>query len=539
VDAPKGGIDLARFIRSGRLDPIRKMGLMIYLPCNFRVGLLCVAACLASGGAFAVPIADYITVQPIDVCSGAAGTTTGCAPINSFGQNYKTAAVGAIGSLAGTPTSNTNVTRAIWNQIGLDTVFLPAVQYPNAGNFLTLAVDPGSNPLNSTQFLNLSDQSNISTGLPPTPAPPLSQNPTTVNMFFVNSLVPITPPGGNLYGFSWIDNNGVAIAANSLGGAGARPDTVAHELGHNFDLDHTTFGAGPNPNGVCDSTCISNLMTAGDMRTLSTPANVLTNLKNGTADQLNALQAMHVLDPTGFLNPIPGASSTISSQHAESRSGKFHVSFDTPGRPGEFLSKLTLTAPDGVSFLANTFLLIGATSGLQGKVNCESPCSGGSIVLDFAGDAFVLGQSFDYTIGVCKQEDKGDWGGCRRGAPDKLLENATYTYQFETDGLVDGAVVPFEIFQTTSSLLDIGDGIRALIADSQMPDPLFPSQILNPTTFVGFFSQPCTLGASCPPLVLADADPAEDNPPVPEPSTLLILVSALGLLTVTFRAWQA
>ena len=61
----------------------------------------------------------------------------GYAPINSFGQNYKNAAVGAIGSLVGTLASNTNVTRAIWNQIGLDITFMPAVQYANAGNFLT------------------------------------------------------------------------------------------------------------------------------------------------------------------------------------------------------------------------------------------------------------------------------------------------------------------------------------------------------------------------------------------------------------------
>ena len=101
---------------------------------------------------------------------------------------------------------------------------------------------------------------------------------------------------------------------------------MAHELGHNFDLNHNTFGAGPNPNGVCDSACRANLMTAGDNRALSTAATVLTNLKNGTADQLNALQAEQVVDPTGFLNPIPLVSSRISPQYGEAPSGKFHVS---------------------------------------------------------------------------------------------------------------------------------------------------------------------------------------------------------------------
>ena len=36
---------------------------------------------------------------------------------------------------------------------------------PNAGNFLALSVDPGSNPLNSTQFKTLSQQNGVSLNL--------------------------------------------------------------------------------------------------------------------------------------------------------------------------------------------------------------------------------------------------------------------------------------------------------------------------------------------------------------------------------------
>jgi hypothetical protein len=464
-----------------------------------RLLLLLAIAGLASGRAEAVPITNYITVQPIDVCSGAAGTTTGCAPINSLGQNYKTAAVGAIGAIA----SGTNVARAIWNQIGLDITFLPAVQDPNASGFLNLSVDAGSNPLTSTPFQTLSDQSGISQGLPPTPSPPLSQNPSTINMFFVNKLVPTTP--GTLYGFSWINNNGVAIAANSLLGAGARPDTVAHELGHNFGLNHTTFGAGAP----------SNLMTAGDTRTLSTISDVLSNLNSGAADQLNSLQAAEVLDPTGFLNPIPEVSATVTAPLED----PFHVSFDQPGRPGEFLSTLTLTAPIGVVFQPGTFLVTGSTPGLVGQVTCASPCSGGSIVLDFSKGAFVDGQSFNYFIGVCRPEG----AGCVEGAAGQLLQGGTYTYQFETDDAAGNAI---EQFQTTSELA--GGESPGLLSNSQLPDPMFPSEILDPTTFVGFSDMPCTsVNGSCPPLMLEDANPAEDNPPVPEPPSILILLFAL------------
>jgi hypothetical protein len=474
--------------------------------------------CLAAGGAAAVPITDYITVQPIDVCSGAAGTTTGCAPINSSGQNYKTAPVGAIGAVA----SGTNVTRAIWNQIGLDITFLPAVQYANAGNFLALTVDAASNPLTSTPFQTLSDQSDISKGLPPSPAPPLSQNPTTINMFFVNKLVPVTPPGGTLYGFAWVNNNGVAIAANTLIGSSARADTAAHELGHNLGLNHSDIY---NP-----GTPANNLMTAGDTRTLSSLSNVLSNLKAGIADQLNSLQAMRVLDPTGFLNPIPEVSATVTSPAIGAV--PFHVVFDPsgafPGRPGEFLSKLTLAAPSGVFFQPNSFFVAAASPGLQGKVTCQAPCSGTSIVLDFAKGAFADGQRLNYSIGVCQPGGNG----CLEGRPDVLLQNATYTFDFETD---NAAGVPVEQFQTTSDLVSPSGSAQDLLSNSQLPDPLIASEILDPTSFVGFSQQPCTaVNGSCPPLMLEDANPAEDNPAVAEPSSLLILAVAMILAPVAY-----
>ena len=156
------------------------------------------------------------------------------------------------------------------------------------------------------------------------PPSPLSADPGTVNLFFVNNLTPPTP--GQLYGFSWIGNNGVAISGQTFVVAApltARPDTIAHELGHNLGLDHTTFGAGPynpqsasnpfppggitpfsttlNPTpfvGECDPLypgCAANLMTTGSLRTTTTPGCVLapsslsgcasTSFVQGTVDQ--------------------------------------------------------------------------------------------------------------------------------------------------------------------------------------------------------------------------------------------------------------
>ena len=211
------------------------------------------------------------------------------------------------------------------------------------------------------------------------------------------------------------------------------------------------------------------------------------------------------------------------------------MSFDTPGRPGEFLSKVTLNAPDGVSFRAGTFTVVDATDGLKGKITCENPCSGDKIVLDFANGAFVKGENFDYAIGVCRQDGEA----CIPGSADQLLANGTYTFQFETDGLVDGMLVPFEQFQTTSDLLELDDDVADLMANSQLPDLTIPSQILNPTTFVGFYSQPCTIGpGGCPEPRLVDVTP--DDIPVPEPAAGLLLASALALLCgVRRRAFRA
>lgn len=190
--------------------------------------------------------------------------------------------------------------------------------------------------LTSSLFKTLSDQ-NRSTATPPvapcgisqmtipptggcggpSPSPPLSPNPGTINLFFVNKLQPPAALSGTLYGFSWIGNNGVAIGASTFAQPG-RPDTIAHELMHNLGLDHTTYGAGPwtaptytagggvvnappisalanfapaGPAtplpGECDlvyTACGDNLMTTGSIRTEPTPACILNGITLSTGE---------------------------------------------------------------------------------------------------------------------------------------------------------------------------------------------------------------------------------------------------------------
>ena len=68
-------------------------------------------------------------------------------------------------------------------------------------------------------------------------------------MFFVNKLnPPASQSGGQLYDFSWVNNNGVSIGGNTFFPPfplTPRIDTLAHAIMHNLGLDHTTYGAGP------------------------------------------------------------------------------------------------------------------------------------------------------------------------------------------------------------------------------------------------------------------------------------------------------
>ncbi len=321
------------------------------------------------------------------------------------------------------------------------------------------------------------------------PGVPVSSNATTINMFFVRDFdPPVTQSGGTLYGFSWQNNNGIAIASNTFfpnAPLTPRTDTLAHEIGHNLDLDHNTFGASPS--------VPQNLVTvggnaAGNIRIVPTSAaDALAQLAANTADQLTLTSGPFGLQSqqghallSGFINPYgkvtgtvmgstpppPVALAAVTSEKVAS--GPFHVSFDAPGRPGQFLSKLTLTAPEGTFFLDESFAVIDANLNDGGKVMGFILGEGSQLEIDFSQGALTLGKSLDYTVEVCRLGEIE--GGCEPGPPNLLLAGGTYTYDFETDGLRDGLLIPIEQFETTSDLLDIGDLLGGLFSDSQQPD---------------------------------------------------------------------
>jgi hypothetical protein len=357
----------------------RQVGLLSFV-------LLSATTLHASDAARAASVAvnQVITVQPIDVCTSF-GSITLCSPFNTanvFGspetQNSTTNPIGFVYTYTDPATNQPlyiDITRALLNQIGVDVQWLPIARYDSQiYQTLTTVTDnsacgfpPGSpqTGLQSCDFLNLSQQPCIAKT--PNPAcniaPPLSPVPSVVNMFFVNTLNP--PPsqaGSQLYGFSWINNNGVAIGSNTFfPPAPLTPlvDVLAHELVHNAGLDHIHWGAGPynpisvdpeggalqgTPPGVmvgeCDAgypACMANLMTQGNLRTIPTadcvavanpPAPGQTpcpedapSLATGDADQLTLIsqqwsglpqsQQGQVTDPTGLLQPIPNSTTTV------------------------------------------------------------------------------------------------------------------------------------------------------------------------------------------------------------------------------------
>jgi hypothetical protein len=278
-------------------------------------------------------------------CTGFISNTTLTISTCTPGEGRQPLAVYDFLSWSGSPSPPTTYITALVTGSGGAGTYTVSQPQTVGGSKKLVSITAQSFTLTSSDFKTLSGQ-NPSNNIPPSspcaisqmtvpangcgsPSSPRNADPRTVNLFFVNKLNPPAALGGTLYGFGWLCNNGVAIAASTFAKP-ARPDTIAHELMHNLCLDHTTYGAGPwtAPNngssyaapagvvpsipntpvpGQCDpnySACGANLMTTGSLRTEPTLACILNghvvgettvttpgcsglpSLPLGTADQL-------------------------------------------------------------------------------------------------------------------------------------------------------------------------------------------------------------------------------------------------------------
>jgi Metallo-peptidase family M12B Reprolysin-like len=360
----------------------------------------------------------YINVQPIDVCNN---DGSGCAPYNTVSQiGNPTAAITCSNPIGFCDaTAGKDITRAMWNKVGVDIAWQPMQQYLSTASQTLQVISCSSDGSGcvSSGFATLTQQNCDAMLYPPgspclasgsTPTSPLNLLPNVLNMFFIDTINP--PPGfsGTLYGLAWVGANGIAISSNVFFPPlklGPRYDTLGHEIGHNLGLNHADAYNYDCPNRTCAPA--ADLMTTGSSRTEPTStSNALTELDGGlgqgTADQVDCYPASSTtvctfaalkndstpqqgeVGTSGFLttNPIQQTTTTTTTSTTTSGGGggggkkaatttgpspfdnlnsstcqaTFTVSHaDNSGRAFENMIEVDFTPPLGWQFLGKTF----------------------------------------------------------------------------------------------------------------------------------------------------------------------------------------
>jgi hypothetical protein len=552
-----------------------------------RLFLFLAVAFLASGPALAqtciglvggICVTKYVVVQPIDVCltTGWDGKTVmSCAPYNSSDNNPNPTNFSATGTAIKPPTTigfvdattSVNVTRRIWLQAGIDVVFLPMAFYNNTTfqNITDLTCPTSTMTCSSPSFKNLTS-GKVKPALPSVVSP----NSTTINMFFINTLSGDATVASPVYGFASIGANGIAIASNTFFPSAGQPvhfDTLAHELGHNFGLDHTTFGAGSSSSCPLEGSAGfpggCNVMDAGNYRVIpsgtgcfpatttpeAVPGGVLYVLDDSAAcsSLWSATKPATIAPPTILDDMVMLGNSTVQQGQALSSlfmnatpnipasAGGGDVSFTVTypkinkagGRPNEFIAALVLTLPVGFQFAATSGpLLFTQTGGTPvvasveelngnnggGNSNCVKPISGGPSIecleINFVPGTFTANTFISFTSAIVN-----------------TTTNPPTTVTSTTLGQLAGMDLTYvfsDLLATTSAFL-FRDNSGNLTANSQLPDDTVTSTIVNPANFPTLDPNQVFMGSNqtgCTPTSSSPSCPSAANGGVPTALTL-------------------
>jgi hypothetical protein len=220
------------------------------------------AGALLPIAARAIPVDNYVKVQPIQVCDDSGNS---CAPLNL----------------------DEGAVQKVFNRAGIGVAFAPVVQYDaSAYRYpqISSAGDPADPP---HQLLRTYQQQNS------------GADPQTLNLFFVDKLT--RDDGGSVNGYGLYASNG-AIVDNT-----APIDTPAHEIAHNLGLAHADGN-----DGTGDPLGLGPALTLNLMNSLSRTAPYssadITPDGVGT-DQLVASQVATAREP---LFTVQGASAVAS-----------------------------------------------------------------------------------------------------------------------------------------------------------------------------------------------------------------------------------
>ena len=318
------------------------------------------------------PVNGFVVINPISVCDSGTGlcapfgvsctSASGSQVCTQFATPSKATTTTPIGFVDAD--TNVNLTRAFWAQAGIDVVFFPVQSYSSPTNAIdsswnnikdgvtnnTFTYSPTNyqtlhqvnvtcadniNVLTSPDFQTLTQHSICSDhgGLPngsKLANPPLAASPVpptvingcsqalpclntsnAIDTFFVNSYV--APPGTSnvgIFGFSWINGDGVSVNKSIFTTVGPRFDTLAHEIGHALALDHNIYGAGSS---ASDTKGLNDMLTSGSSRDTSQKSGCQVTMSASGTPSVSNGGALYDLDyTTASFNPCMNYNMTAS-----------------------------------------------------------------------------------------------------------------------------------------------------------------------------------------------------------------------------------